>query len=69
MKLVTKTIVADSLFRNKAGCFYDNETMTEKCLAILGYSHPLPEGMSLYYFSLVGKKQLVIELYKYEECQ
>lgn len=56
-----------ALFKTKTGLFIDQKQLTDKCLAIAGFSSPLPKGYKMYYFTLPSTGEMVIEIYQTEE--
>lgn len=64
MNLIFKQTFDDKMFRNKYGLFLSDKLFTDKALNIAGFSNPLPNNLSLYYYALAGQGKVVVEVYR-----
>lgn len=69
MHLLKRLTVSDAPFKAKSGLFFDSEVIQQKCVELAGYTCPLPKGLELYYFNLIGQGKIVIEIYQYDEME
>lgn len=69
MRLLKRLTVSDVPFKAKSGLFLEAKVIQQKCIELAGYSYPLPKGLELYYFNLIGQGKIVIEIYQYDETE
>lgn len=69
MLLLKCLTVSDVPFKAKSGLLLEAKVIQQKCIELAGYEYPLPKGLELYYFNLIGQGKIVIEIYKYDETE